>query len=118
MWHDFGDEGVGDDAAPAPLHPFQQVMPPSALCSKIVLPNDPASLCFVWHTSTEPGDVRVLKHVIFSASPEADAQDECAHVCKTYCRGMKVEECRVSTDDDASSALERAETLLLCPGQY
>ncbi|KAL1418470.1 hypothetical protein MTO96_005714 [Rhipicephalus appendiculatus] len=113
---DFGDEGVGDNAVPAPLHPFQQVMPPSALCSKTVLPNDPASLYFAWHTSTEPGDVRVLKHVIFSASPEADAQDEYAHVSKTYCRGMKVEECRVSTDDYASSALERAETFLLCPG--
>lgn len=43
--HDFGDGYAEEEAALDAL--FQNIMPPSTVCSKIVLPSEQVELCFV-----------------------------------------------------------------------
>ncbi|KAH8035423.1 hypothetical protein HPB51_005147 [Rhipicephalus microplus] len=107
------DAAAGEETAQAP-HPFHSIMPPSAFCSEICLPSNPEALCFAWHYNTVPGDVCVLKHVVFSSSKEVGAAD--GYLCSTYCRGINVEEHYVSTETDALASLKRADDLLLCCG--
>lgn len=107
------DAAAGEETAQAP-HPFHSITPPSAFCSKICLPSNPEALCFAWHYNTVPGDVCVLKHVVFSSSKEVGAAD--GYLCSTYCRGINVEEHYVSTETDALASLKRADDLLLCCG--
>ncbi|XP_040073445.1 uncharacterized protein LOC120845949 [Ixodes scapularis] len=102
---------------PAPeTHPFSDILPPSMYCSRIILSNDPTALCFGWHARMESDDLRVIKHVTFSACVEATAAQGSAYLCAIYCRGIKVEEICVSRRDDALGALKKAEQLRLCPG--
>ncbi|KAL3218474.1 hypothetical protein MRX96_031543 [Rhipicephalus microplus] len=107
------DAAAGEETAQAP-HPFHSITPPSAFCSKICLPSNPEALCFAWHYNTVPGDVCVLKHVVFSSSKEVGAAD--GYLCSTYCHGINVEEHYVSTETDALASLKRADDLLLCCG--
>ncbi|KAH8041025.1 hypothetical protein HPB51_013685 [Rhipicephalus microplus] len=107
------DAAAGEETAQAP-HPFHSITPPSAFCSKICLPSNPEALCFAWYYNTVPGDVCVLKHVVFSSSKEVGAAD--GYLCSTYCRGINVEEHYVSTETDALASLKRADDLLLCCG--
>ncbi|XP_077489525.1 uncharacterized protein LOC144100442 [Amblyomma americanum] len=108
---DFGGRETSSDMPPHKPHPLKDIVPPSPSCSKIVLSNNPEVLCFGWHTSAEPGDVCVTKHVTFSTC--AAAAD---YVCTVYCRNIKVDELHVQCEEDALAALRKTDNLLLCPG--
>ncbi|KAL3179549.1 hypothetical protein MRX96_037933 [Rhipicephalus microplus] len=89
---------------------------PSPLCSKVVLPSEPTALCFAWHTSSEPGDLRVMKHVTISACTEATAAQKNSFLCTVFCRGIKTVELPVNNECDAADTLKKADGLKLCPG--
>ncbi|XP_049512428.1 uncharacterized protein LOC125940380 [Dermacentor silvarum] len=104
------------DETPQRQCPLGEIELPSAVCSKILLPCGATALCFAWHTVTEPGDVRVVKHVTFSTSTEAATTPENSHVCRVFCRGIKTEEFCVNNECDAAQALKKVDEMLLCPG--
>lgn len=96
-------------------HLFGDILPPLTFCSRIVLENYPTALCFGWHAAMEPGDVRVIKHITFSACIEATAAQANIHLCSIYCHTIKVDEFCLNGRDDALMALKKADELLLCP---
>ncbi|KAH9384377.1 hypothetical protein HPB48_026384 [Haemaphysalis longicornis] len=101
---------------PQPPKLLGDIIFPSPLCSKVVLPSEPTALCFAWHTSSEPGDLRVMKHVTISACTEATAAQEYPFLCTLFCRGIRTDELLVNNECDAAEALKKADGLKLCPG--
>ncbi|KAL3205885.1 hypothetical protein MRX96_040566 [Rhipicephalus microplus] len=107
---------VCPEETPQPPKLLGNIILPSPLCSKVVLPSEPTALCFAWHTSSEPGDLRVMKHVTISACTEATAAQENSFLCTVFCRGIKTDELPVNNECDAAEALKKADELKLCPG--
>ncbi|XP_049516258.1 uncharacterized protein LOC125942151 [Dermacentor silvarum] len=98
-------------------HPFSDIALPSALCNRVVLTNDPATLCFGWHSSTGLDNVHVTKHLKFTpCTKDARAERTSAYRCSVLCRSVKVEEVWVTTVDDAVAALTKADSMIPCPG--
>ncbi|KAG0427889.1 hypothetical protein HPB47_025099 [Ixodes persulcatus] len=53
--HDCDPGNACTETAPE-THPFNDILPPSMYCSRIVSSNDPTALCFGWHARMEPDD--------------------------------------------------------------
>ncbi|KAH8020916.1 hypothetical protein HPB51_008748 [Rhipicephalus microplus] len=107
---------VCPEETPPPPKLLGDIILPSPLCSKVVLPSEPTALCFAWHTSSVPGDLRVMKHDTISACTEATAAQKNSFLCTVFCRGIKTDELPVNNECDAEEALKKADGLKLCPG--
>ncbi|KAH8020461.1 hypothetical protein HPB51_001902 [Rhipicephalus microplus] len=106
---------VCPEETPPPPKLLGDIILPSPLCSKVVLPSEPTALCFAWHTRSEP-NFRVMKHVTISACTEATAAQKNSFLCTVFCRGIKTDELPVNNECDAEEALKKADGLKLCPG--
>ncbi|KAL3213503.1 hypothetical protein MRX96_035334 [Rhipicephalus microplus] len=102
---------VCPEETPQPPKLLGDIILPPPLCSKVVLPSEPTALCFAWHTSSEPGDLRDMKLVTISACTEATAVQENSFLCTVFCRGIKRDELPVNNECDAAEVLKKADGL-------